>query len=268
MHTKTLLKLASSALVMLVFNPVQADLYRYTMSGQFNFDYGDPYSLEEEVISVYDPQTGEDIEDHAYYVSYGSDANLGEFTLTFTLDDSIAADNSAATRFPNAITDMEISLERTYSSERTISFNPLTAHQFNNPSNDRLYISAESFFGGGDISGAHPSLTVNNDSGYPANLPLSSASVTLQDYGNSLLSDTYSGLVAFEDEFSQSGDWALITLDWDYFHPYETNVSIRTEAAITSIQRTAVVPLPAAVWLFASGLMGLIGLSRHKKIYN
>jgi hypothetical protein len=266
MHTKSLLKLASFALAMLVFNTVQANLYHYTMMGEFNFNSGESYSIEDETIFVYDPQTGEDIEDHSYYVSFDSDANLGEFTLTFTLDDSIAADNNAGTRFPDAITDMELTLERTYSSasERTIAFNPLTAHQFNNPTYDRLYIPA---WNDSDISGTHPSLHVNDDYGFLVNLPLVSASVTLQDYGNSLLSDASSGLVAFDDEFSQSGDWALITLDWANFHPYETNVSIRTEAAISSIQRIAVVPLPAAVWLFASGLMGLIGLSRIR-IYN
>ena len=29
---------------------------------------------------------------------------------------------------------------------------------------------------------------------------------------------------------------------------------------------TAVVPVPAAVWLFGSGLLGLVGIARRKKI--
>jgi hypothetical protein len=34
---------------------------------------------------------------------------------------------------------------------------------------------------------------------------------------------------------------------------------------VTSVN-SSVVPIPAAVWLFGSGLIGLIGLARRKKI--
>jgi outer membrane lipase/esterase len=45
-------------------------------------------------------------------------------------------------------------------------------------------------------------------------------------------------------------------LSWDGFHP--------TTAAHLLLADNAVVPLPAAVWLFSSGLLGFIGLARRK----
>jgi hypothetical protein len=36
-------------------------------------------------------------------------------------------------------------------------------------------------------------------------------------------------------------------------------------AASTQTVSAAVVPIPAAVWLFGSGLLGLVGIARHKK---
>jgi len=35
---------------------------------------------------------------------------------------------------------------------------------------------------------------------------------------------------------------------------------------ITQMTVTSVVPIPAAAWLFGSGLLGLIGIARRKKI--
>ena len=36
-------------------------------------------------------------------------------------------------------------------------------------------------------------------------------------------------------------------------------------AGLSGIQISAVVPVPAALWLFSSGLLGLVGIARHKK---
>jgi len=49
----------------------------------------------------------------------------------------------------------------------------------------------------------------------------------------------------------------LITQSWT-----DTNAS---PAIAPALVRTSVVPVPAAVWLFGSGLLGLIGVARRKK---
>lgn len=47
------------------------------------------------------------------------------------------------------------------------------------------------------------------------------------------------------------------------FTGYNANFDV-TSITVTSIE-TAVVPVPAAVWLFGSGLLGLVGIARRKK---
>ena len=49
---------------------------------------------------------------------------------------------------------------------------------------------------------------------------------------------------------------------WSYSHG--TNAG--GFAGLVLIQDTSVVPIPAAVWLFGSGLLGLVGVARRKKV--
>jgi hypothetical protein len=42
--------------------------------------------------------------------------------------------------------------------------------------------------------------------------------------------------------------------------------TLGTNGTLTFTQNTTAVPLPAAVWLFGSGLLGLVGVSRRRKI--
>ncbi|HHJ36602.1 MAG TPA: VPLPA-CTERM sorting domain-containing protein [Gammaproteobacteria bacterium] len=50
---------------------------------------------------------------------------------------------------------------------------------------------------------------------------------------------------------------------------YQANSNVKGNLYAWAVQSgnvgTAVVPIPAAVWLFGSGLIGLIGLTRRKK---
>ncbi len=44
---------------------------------------------------------------------------------------------------------------------------------------------------------------------------------------------------------------------------FDTNASSAT-AISTDIVNTSIVPIPAAAWLFASGIIGLVGFARRK----
>lgn len=48
------------------------------------------------------------------------------------------------------------------------------------------------------------------------------------------------------------------------FYGFNANFDIQT-LHLDSVQSTTVVPVPAAVWLFGSGLLGLVGIARRKK---
>lgn len=47
---------------------------------------------------------------------------------------------------------------------------------------------------------------------------------------------------------------------------YDFDLDGNATAISTDIINTSVVPVPATVWLFASGLMGMVGIARRKKI--
>jgi hypothetical protein len=52
-----------------------------------------------------------------------------------------------------------------------------------------------------------------------------------------------------------------ITLTQNDIDPFQ----VAALSLVGSLQQTAVVPVPAAVWLFGSGLIGLVGIARRKK---
>jgi len=45
----------------------------------------------------------------------------------------------------------------------------------------------------------------------------------------------------------------------------ETHTNLCAECVSITLQSPALVPIPAAVWLFGSGLLGLVGVARRKK---
>ena len=51
----------------------------------------------------------------------------------------------------------------------------------------------------------------------------------------------------------------------DFYYEYDSLRNSVDEGTGTYLVRTTVVPVPAAVWLFGSGLIGLIGVARRKK---
>jgi len=60
-------------------------------------------------------------------------------------------------------------------------------------------------------------------------------------------------------QYHQSGFWRLIFTGWSLSSP--TNFVFEING--NYIPQVAVVPVPAAVWLFVSGLLGLLGLGRR-----
>ena len=64
-------------------------------------------------------------------------------------------------------------------------------------------------------------------------------------------------------EFSMTEAWAYDGFGFDHgFPPRFTDIKTNEGARVFAV---AAVPAPAAVWLFGSGLLGLIGMARRKK---
>ena len=70
--------------------------------------------------------------------------------------------------------------------------------------------------------------------------------VRLYDYSTYLFSAT-------NDDINIGSFW-----QWDYSRHYSYGSALVREASV--------VPVPAAIWLFGSGLLGLIGLAKRKKV--
>ena len=49
--------------------------------------------------------------------------------------------------------------------------------------------------------------------------------------------------------------------DWTHF----SGINIGSNTTVGGYYLISAVPVPAALWLFSSGLLGLIGVSRHRK---
>lgn len=64
------------------------------------------------------------------------------------------------------------------------------------------------------------------------------------------------GAFSLEDNPSFTGSWLDNALN-QVASPSYTGVSVTVESAV--------IPVPAAVWLFGSGLIGLVGMARRKK---
>ncbi len=68
-----------------------------------------------------------------------------------------------------------------------------------------------------------------------------------------------------DDPFSISGNGSVPGLDFSLLNP-GVYTRENTVALLTLTIESNAVPLPAAAWLFGSGLLGLAGIARHKKI--
>ena len=57
-------------------------------------------------------------------------------------------------------------------------------------------------------------------------------------------------------------------LGWDgnYSLPWHSHSNITNENVGSFLVRTAVIPIPAAIWLFGTGFIGLIGIARRKNL--
>ena len=61
-------------------------------------------------------------------------------------------------------------------------------------------------------------------------------------------------------QYFTDGGWRILFTGWSSFDP--TNYRYELTGGYTA----QVVPIPAAVWLFGSGLIGLIGIARRRKL--
>ena len=69
------------------------------------------------------------------------------------------------------------------------------------------------------------------------------------------------GLTNVTDSCLSTGADCTTYFLWDNLHPTTAGHSLIADAFVSTV-----VPVPAAVWLFGSGLIGLIGVARKKKV--
>ena len=108
-----------------------------------------------------------------------------------------------------------------------------------------------------DTSGLFSSSSCNTSLGFSTN-SLSNASASLGSLS------TYIGLGSVNIGVSQNA--SLFTNETDGDNGFVNNRSglVRTAGTVRVTYDYTVVPVPAAAWLFGSGLIGLIGVARHK----
>lgn len=93
------------------------------------------------------------------------------------------------------------------------------------------------------------------------NFDVAGGEITLADFSATLLTDPVEDMdqLCFRTIASGTCSGYVNVFTMDQVNTYVAN---NTVGGVTFDQ---VVPIPGAVWLFGSGLMGLIGISRHKK---
>ncbi len=72
----------------------------------------------------------------------------------------------------------------------------------------------------------------------------------------------YDDSFIFVMQGSSGFGYATVSINY-YGNPANQTINFRTPQLVSHTTNT--VPLPAAAWLFGSGMLGLIGISRHKK---
>jgi hypothetical protein len=79
--------------------------------------------------------------------------------------------------------------------------------------------------------------------------------------GGSIYGETGSSVLAFSFDFTaDAGTSLLISGSYTDSNFDDATISSSTLASVSAV------PVPAAVWLFGSGLLGLIGVSRKRKV--
>lgn len=101
---------------------------------------------------------------------------------------------------------------------------------------------------------------------FDAGLIFSSLSGNLDIVGNLFAGGTVASSLAISNVGSTSGAFQNFSFDnsWTNLTSLDITLSSGNFLSIDNVQLNAV-PIPAAVWLFASGLIGLIGIFRQKK---
>lgn len=246
----------------------QAELFNYTLTGTLdNAFFASDISSSDDFGEV-------DL--------LGSTGSLGDnlfdraFVLTFTLDDSLPISNDfgSSAIYNNAITDVSLTVEgaATASSATNSAFmaDSISSQQqwsFQRAGTDTAPTLDENL--GIDFFGPVPE-------GDNVFVDFTGIDVFLIDKDSGLFSNTPPELVAFNsDDFDDSGDFTIFQLTWDAgFDIIDPDtgssdflsLEITLDGTIESIVGgSAAVPLPATVWLFCSGLLGIAGLTRRKK---
>ena len=109
-----------------------------------------------------------------------------------------------------------------------------------------------------DTSGLFSSSSCNTSLGFSTN-SLSNASASLGSLS------TYTGLGSVNIGVSQNASLFTNETDGDNGYVNTRSGLVRTAGSVRVTYDYAVVPVPAATWLFGSGLIGLIGVARRKK---
>lgn len=117
--------------------------------------------------------------------------------------------------------------------------------------------------GGGLSTFTDESILFNStiDSAYSA-----SSNVLIADvfgfHHNALADPSAFGLTNASDSCLYTGADCSTYLIWDDLHPTTVGHSLIADEFVSTV--TTVVPIPAAVWLFGSGLLGLVGVARRR----
>lgn len=237
----------------------EAALYSVTMMGNFNLEVlsdagGDPYTpTSDSGLSLYP------------YPPYGSD-----FTLSFILDDSATSDYSTSNLaiYPGAIHNLSLIAQTEVSYGPGITGYVLeTVWQQANAdalmaenSNNHQW-SIFSYYDA-SVSSDFSSVDVEDDSlpwgGWLDTLELDRLDLTLLDLDQTLFTQTPPELTAFNgNEF----EYQVVEIQWK---GTQGLYNYLLGGDISSITITPV-PVPAAAWLFGSGLLGMFGAAARRR---
>ena len=114
------------------------------------------------------------------------------------------------------------------------------------------------------VTGTVAGLGINSD------IVLLSGSFSGWTYGSTGLSASFSGSgvdTKHNDLLTALG--VPLNTQFEYFGftlGYDFDLDGNATAISTSVLNTSVVPVPAAAWLFGSGLLGLVGIARRKNV--